>query len=180
MIESDESALFARETREGVETPRRDDDDAVGMLERQAGSVVVALRRADRPEVGIAGDRLEVEDSAFSSVEQLGEVVGAEEEMLSLELVTLATRHTDITEEHLSCLLIFRYHSSAVCENIKNVSSMPSSRALVYLKNAAKFLRGQPKAEAQSLASEILIDLGGSSGPLQAPSIFSKVLYFDY
>ena len=128
----------------------------------------------------VAGDRLEVEDSAFSSVEQLGEVVGAEEEMLSLELVTLATRHTDITEEHLSCLLIFRYHSSAVCENIKNVSSMPSSRALVYLKNAAKFLRGQPKAEAQSLASEILIDLGGSSGPLQAPSIFSKVLYFDY
>ena len=43
-----------------------------------------------------------------------------------------------------------------------------------------KNLRGQPKAEAQSLASEILSDLGGSSGPLQAPSIFSKVLYFDY
>ena len=60
MIESDESALFAQETEEGVETPRRDDDDAVGMLERQAGGVVVALRRADRPEDGIAGDRLEV------------------------------------------------------------------------------------------------------------------------
>ena len=56
----------------------------------------------------VAGGRLEVEDSAFSTVEQLGEVVGAEEDMLSLEMVTLATRHTDMTEDQLACLLIFR------------------------------------------------------------------------
>ena len=52
--------------------------------------------------------RLDVEDSAFSTVEQLGEVVGAEEDLLSLEMVTLATRHTDLTEDQLACLLIFR------------------------------------------------------------------------
>ena len=56
----------------------------------------------------VAAERLDVEDSAFSTVEQLGEVVGAEEEMLSLEMVTLATRHTDITEDQLASLLIFR------------------------------------------------------------------------
>ena len=36
-------------------------------------------------------------------------------------------------------------------------------------------IRGQPRAEAQSLASEILADLRGASGALQAPSIFSQV-----
>ena len=42
-------------------------------------------------------------------------------------------------------------------------------------------LRGEPRAEAQSLASEILGDLGEASGPLRAPSIFSKVKYnFDF
>ena len=56
----------------------------------------------------VAAGRLDVEDSAFSTVEQLGEVVGAEEELLSLEMVTLATRHTDLTEDQLACLLIFR------------------------------------------------------------------------
>ena len=39
------------------------------------------------------------------------------------------------------------------------------------------FLRGQPRTEAQSLASEILGDLRGASGRLQAPSIFSQVKF---
>ena len=66
----------------------------------------------------VAAGRLDVEDSAFSTVEQLGEVLGAEEEMLSLEMVTLATKHTDLTEDQLACLLIFRWpKDQSVCLN---------------------------------------------------------------
>ena len=69
----------------------------------------------------VAAGRLDVEDSAFSTVEQLGEVLGAEEEMLSLEMVTLATKHTDLTEDQLACLLIFRCpKDQSVCLNTVN------------------------------------------------------------
>jgi hypothetical protein len=56
----------------------------------------------------VAGGRLEAGESPFTTVELLAEVVGAEEDLLSLEVISLASKHSDLTEEQLVCLLAWR------------------------------------------------------------------------
>lgn len=57
----------------------------------------------------VAGDKIDAEfDSPFNTVDALAGVLSADEEMLSFELITLRSKYSDLTEDHMLCLLLLR------------------------------------------------------------------------
>ena len=59
--------------------------------------------------IAVGGHKINVEiESPFRTIDDLLSVVGADEEMVSFELMMLNSKYSDLTEDHIVCLLLLR------------------------------------------------------------------------